>query len=75
MDRVGGDVGSAGGERGGAVALVDVAVDDEDAEAVLLSQADCGDCKVVEHAIAGARVGERVVAAAGGVGGEDSGSA
>jgi hypothetical protein len=59
------------GQRRRAVALVDVQVDDEHARRMpLLHQPHGGDRQIVEHAIARARVVQRVVAPARAVGGE-----
>ena len=71
VQREGQDVGAAGEDAGGAVALVDVAVDDQDAgDAALVDERLGGDGDVVEDAEAGAAVGPGVVRAAGHVAGE-----
>ena len=71
VQRQGEDVGAAGEDAGGAVALVDVAVDDEHAgDEALVEQRLGGDGDVVEDAEAGAAVGAGVVRAAGHVAGE-----
>ena len=67
VDRIGCDPGSAGGQRGGPVPLVDVAVDHEHAQPVFLRKADRRDRKIVEDAIARPRRRQRVMAAASGV--------
>ena len=71
MEREGADAGVGREDAGGAVALVDVAVDDEDAgDAALVEEGAGGDGDVVEDAVAGAALGPGVVRAAGHVGGE-----
>jgi len=69
MDRIGRDCRVAGGQRRGAVALMHVAIDDHYA-APLLREPDRRDGKVVEHAIARAGMGERMMAAARAIGGK-----
>ncbi|KIT94466.1 hypothetical protein QT23_00235, partial [Staphylococcus aureus] len=67
VDRIGGDLGPSRRERSGAVALMDVAIDDQDA-VTLLRQPGRGDGQIVEHAEARAGIGQGMVAATRGVG-------
>ncbi len=61
------DLLSPGVSVSGAVALMDVAIDDQDA-VTLLRQPRRGDGQIVEHAVARAGIGQGMVAATGGVG-------
>ena len=71
VEREGEDVGAAGEDARGAVALVHVAVDDEDAgDDALVEERLGGDGHVVEDAVAGAALGAGVVRAAGHVAGD-----
>ena len=70
VDRISGDVRPPGGERCGAVALVDIAIDDQHtAYRPLLHQPHRSQSEIVEHAIARTGVAQRVMAPAGAVGG------
>jgi len=68
VDGQGKDIVAAGQQRGGAVALMDVEIDDQDPARIALRQQPVGgNCQIVEHAIAGARLGQRMMATAGAV--------
>src|SRR5258705_7395399 len=66
-----GDRGAVGGQVGGAVALMDIEVDDQHMGGLVLPDpASRDDREIVEHAVTGTASVERVVATAGHIGGK-----